>query len=83
MSFVSVVIPHLNQAAELEACLSSLDAQHLDHALYEIIVIDNGSTVPPSAVVARHPRARLLPNCCSYKPRSNFSVREAAVSDES
>ena len=60
MSLLSVIIPHLNQAAELEACLSSLDAQHLDHALYEIIVIDNGSTVPPSAIVARHPGARLL-----------------------
>ncbi len=50
----SVIIPHLNQAEELETCLASLDAQYFDRSLFEIIVVDNGSDSPPQDVVARH-----------------------------
>jgi len=57
---ISIIIPHLNQHEELEACLSSLDAQTLDRALFEIIVVDNGSQVAPCDVIARHSSARLL-----------------------
>jgi glycosyltransferase involved in cell wall biosynthesis len=57
---ISVIIPHLNQPDELEACLCSLDAQTLGRSLFEIIVVDNGSAVPPQEVVARHAGVRLL-----------------------
>jgi glycosyltransferase involved in cell wall biosynthesis len=57
---ISVIIPHLNQPDGLEACLCSLDAQSLDRDLFEVIVVDNGSAVPPAEVVARHPGTRLL-----------------------
>jgi glycosyltransferase involved in cell wall biosynthesis len=57
---ISVIIPHLNQPDCLEACLRSLDAQSLDRDLFEVIVVDNGSAVPPVEVVARHPGTRLL-----------------------
>ncbi len=57
---ISVIIPHLNQAEELENCLASLDAQRLERTLFEILVVDNGSTSPPNAVVGRHTGARLL-----------------------
>ena len=57
---ISVIIPHLNQGNALEACLSSLTAQNVDAALFEIIVVDNGSTVSPQNIVNRHPRARVL-----------------------
>src|SRR3981189_987749 len=58
---ISVIIPHLNQPDDLEACLCSLGAQNLDHDLFEVIVVDNGSAVLPAEVVARHPgRTRLL-----------------------
>jgi glycosyltransferase involved in cell wall biosynthesis len=57
---ISVIIPHLNQPDGLEACLCSLDAQSLDAALFEVIVVDNGSPVSPAEVVARHRGARLL-----------------------
>jgi len=56
---LSVVIPHLNQPDELEACLASLDAQSLDRALFEVVVVDNGSRSLPNAVIARHPGTRL------------------------
>lgn len=79
MPHVSIVIPHLNQPDELEACLSSLDAQHLDRGLYEIIVVDNGSAVPPDAIVARHPGARLLHESRPGPgPARNAGVRDAA-----
>lgn len=58
--FISVIIPHLNQADSLDACLSSLDAQSLDRALFEIIVVDNGSACPPAETVARHPGVRMM-----------------------
>lgn len=57
---ISVIIPHLNQPGELEACLESLDAQRLPRSLFEVIVVDNGSTAPPREVVARHAGVRLL-----------------------
>jgi glycosyltransferase involved in cell wall biosynthesis len=57
---ISVIIPHLNQPDSLEACLCSLDAQSLDRELFEVVVVDNGSSVPPEEVVARHPGTRLL-----------------------
>jgi glycosyltransferase involved in cell wall biosynthesis len=57
---ISVIIPHLNQPDGLETCLRSLDAQTLDSALFEIIVVDNGSAMPPEEVVVRHAGVRLL-----------------------
>ena len=57
---ISVVIPHLNQPEELEHCLASLDAQRMERTLFEVIVVDNGSSSPPYAVVDRHPGTRLL-----------------------
>jgi GT2 family glycosyltransferase len=57
---ISVVIPHLNQAEELEHCLASLDAQRLERTLFEVIVVDNGSSLPPYTVVSRHPSTHLL-----------------------
>src|ERR1700704_2751850 len=57
---ISVVVPHLRQPEGLENCLSSLAKQTLAEDLFEILVVDNGSPIPPHAVVARYPRARLL-----------------------
>src|SRR6185312_10193022 len=57
---ISVVIPHLNQQRELAACLMSLQDQELDRALYELIVVDNGSTVPPYDVIASFAGAKLV-----------------------
>jgi glycosyltransferase involved in cell wall biosynthesis len=57
---VSVVIPHLNQLEHLDACLESLEAQTLERSLFEIIVVDNGSSPQSDAVVACHPSVRLL-----------------------
>jgi GT2 family glycosyltransferase len=56
---ISVVIPHLNDAARLEVCLRALAAQSLAPERFEVLVIDNGSTAPPAALVAGFPGMRL------------------------
>jgi glycosyltransferase involved in cell wall biosynthesis len=55
---VSVIIPHLNQVELLARCLDSVLAQHLAAGPVEIIVVDNGSTVPMEATKARYPHVR-------------------------
>ncbi len=57
---ISVIIPHLNQPDGLEACLGSLHSQTLERSAFEVIVVDNGSTSLPRAVVERYPGTLLL-----------------------
>lgn len=57
---ISVIIPHLNQPDGLEACLGSLYSQTLDRSAFEVIVVDNGSTSLPRAVIERYPGTLLL-----------------------
>jgi glycosyltransferase involved in cell wall biosynthesis len=76
---ISVIVPHLDQPEGLAACLASLQAQTLDRSLFEVIVVDNGSTCTPEAIVARYRGVRLL-----YElepgpgPARNLGVRHAA-----
>ena len=57
---LSVIIPHLNQPEALTACLDSLKSQTVDRAAFQVIVVDNGSTELPRAVVERYPGTLLL-----------------------
>ena len=57
---ISVIIPHLNQPQALEACLRNLKAQSIEPHLFEVIVVDNGSTICPREIVGRHHGVRLL-----------------------
>ena len=41
---ISVVIPAFNEETELGGCLAALRAQTLSDSLFEVIVVDNGST---------------------------------------
>src|SRR5687767_7328470 len=41
---VAVVVPVLNGASTIAATLASLDAQTLDPASFEIVIVDDGST---------------------------------------
>jgi GT2 family glycosyltransferase len=56
---ISVVIPHLNDATRLATCLAALAAQRFEPGRFEVIVVDNGSAVPPADVVAGFPGMRL------------------------
>ncbi|MFN0113327.1 MAG: glycosyltransferase family 2 protein [Paracoccaceae bacterium] len=54
----AVIIPHYNDTARLDRCLSALARNDL--AETEVVVVDNGSVPPPNAIVARYPFARLV-----------------------
>ncbi len=49
--FVSVVIPVLNDAQRLAVCLGALRAQTYPKDLFEVIVVDNGSTDDIKSVI--------------------------------
>ncbi|WAP52485.1 glycosyltransferase family A protein [Arthrobacter sp. ATA002] len=75
---VSVVIPCLNDAAALEACLSSLTRQSLQPA--EIVVVDNNST-DSSAAVARRFGARVITEPVPGIPAAAAAGYDAAGGD--
>lgn len=58
--FVSVIVPVYNDAVRLERCLEVLRSQSYPKELYEIIVVDNGSTDDPKTVVDRYPGFRYV-----------------------
>ena len=77
----SVIIPHLNQPEGLEKCLSSLASQSLDSALFEVIVVDNGSSASIEPIVARFPGMRALRELTPGPgPARNCGARAAAGS---
>jgi glycosyltransferase involved in cell wall biosynthesis len=52
---VSIVVPVLNGARTISACIDALLEQDYDKSLYEIIVVDNGSTDDTRLLVSRYP----------------------------
>jgi glycosyltransferase involved in cell wall biosynthesis len=76
---ISVIVPHLNQPEQLEACLCSLEAQSLARDCFEIIVVDNGSATLPEDIIADHPGTRLLRELRPGPgPARNFGVQAAS-----
>jgi glycosyltransferase involved in cell wall biosynthesis len=73
---VSVIIPLYNDAARLRACLDALSSQTI-HQPYEILVVDNGSSDNPSAVVADYPLAALL----TEERRGSYAARNRGVAE--
>lgn len=59
-SALAVVIPHLNDAKQLEQCLLALAGQSFDMSRAEIVVVDNGSRELPEDVIARFPGVRMI-----------------------
>jgi glycosyltransferase involved in cell wall biosynthesis len=61
---ISVIVPTLNRAKLLGDCLISLCEQSLDPAVYEICIVNNGSTDATlqifAAVAAHYPRHKLF-----------------------
>lgn len=59
-SFVSVIIPVLNDAERLEKCLEALQCQTYPKDLYEVIVVDNGSKQSIEHLINRFGQATLI-----------------------
>lgn len=59
-TFISVIIPARNEAANIRQCLDAILSGSYPKALYEIIVIDDHSTDSTAELVAAYPDVRLL-----------------------
>ena len=57
---LSIIIPMYNVAPYIGICLDSIRRMRLDEAVYEVIVIDDGSTDGGSEVVARYPEVHYV-----------------------
>lgn len=57
---LSIIIPHLNNPDGLDRCLSALAQQEEPLPVFDVIVVDNGSTVIPQDVCEKYPFVRLI-----------------------
>ena len=57
--FVSIVIPTLNEADNINACLRSLTKLNYPSDRYEVIVVDNGSTDRTQDIVEEYDQVKL------------------------
>lgn len=57
---VSVIVPAWNAAGTIDRCISALLAQSYPQHLYDVIVVDNGSTDDTASRAGGNPRVRLL-----------------------
>ena len=73
--FISVIIPVYNDSRNLSNCLEALGKQTLSKSMYEIVVVDNGSSQDISEVVRAYPGINL---CHEYKEGS-YSARNKGI----
>ncbi len=74
----SVIVPHLNTPDQLDRLLESLARQDLPGGAFEVIVVDNGSSVPLDRVQARWPGVRFL-HCATRGPGPARNMGVAAA----
>lgn len=54
VTFLSVIVPARNEAANIGACLKALQAQQYPVGLFEVIVVDDHSTDGTASIVAQY-----------------------------
>ena len=72
---ISVIVPVWNDEKRIGQCIEALKNQSLRSDLFEIIIVDNGSTDSTSSVVARHPDVVLL----HEKRPGSYAARNAGL----
>jgi cellulose synthase/poly-beta-1,6-N-acetylglucosamine synthase-like glycosyltransferase len=53
-AFFSVIVPAYNAESTLEGCLTALESQTVDRELYEVILVDDGSTDGTADIAQQH-----------------------------
>ena len=77
---VSIILPVLNEEAQLERCLRAADEQSYP-AIIEVVVADGGSTDETRAAVARFAKVRVVENPRHIRP-AGLNAAIAAASGE-
>lgn len=76
---VTVIVPVYNDEAGLTRCLRALEKQTLRQSLFEIIVVDNGSDIPPRIQAPANSRVLTETMPGSYAAR-NAGLMDATAS---
>jgi len=66
---ISVVIPAFNNGSYLANTLSHLDKQDLDKSMYEVVVVDDGSSDNTSELILQATQELTMPMTVMYYPR--------------
>jgi len=75
---ISVVIPCLNEQANLARCIESIENQDYPRKYYEIIVVDNGSTDNSLDIAQTHAdRTVIAPNTTKVGGARNIGAKES------
>ena len=75
-AFISVIIPVYNDTERLLLCLAALEAQTYPRHRFEVVVIDNGSSVPVAEAIGQHAGCVILVS----EPRpGGFVARNAGI----
>ncbi len=74
---VSVIVPAFNAAATLDDCLAAVTAQTLPRQLYEVIVVDDGSSDETAQIASRHGVRVLRQANAGQAAARNRGVQEA------
>jgi len=74
-SFVSVIVPVLDDPEGLRVCLDALERQTYPADRYEVIVVDNGSAAPVAPLVGAYPHARAIEEATP----DSFSARNTGI----
>lgn len=73
--FVSVIIPVYNDSQRLRGCLQALSRQTYPEKLFEVIVVDNASSMSPANIVCEFSFAKL----CFEEKSGSYAARNKGI----
>jgi glycosyltransferase involved in cell wall biosynthesis len=77
---LSVIVPVYNDASTLRHCLTRLAAQTLAPAVYEVVIVDDGSTDETPRVIAEAARGRMRIRSVRFdRNRGRSAARNAGI----
>ncbi len=75
LPFVSIIVPVYNNPIDIKSCIISLLEQTYDKNLYEIIIVDNGSSDNTKTIIKKYPVIYLKENDI----QSSYAARNKGI----